>query len=246
MNRYKILIEYEGTNYSGWQIQKNSPSIQQAIETAIKKFSGQKVTIWCAGRTDAGVHALAQVAHFDLNHDTYQPQTIINAINYYLKPQPIVILDCALVSNDFHARFAAVKRHYEYIILNRVSSPALEKNRVWHIRKDLDVASMQEAATHLIGIHDFSSFRASQCQALSPIRTIDSADIYTKGNYIYFNISAKSFLHHMVRNIVGTLVQIGLKKISPNDFLEILQTKDRKKAGPTAPAYGLYFKKIDY
>lgn len=245
MTRYKITIEYDGTDFSGWQRQHNASSVQEFIEQAIEKFTGQKTVLYCAGRTDAGVHALGQVAHFDLDGDSLQTNTVVNAINYHLRPKPIVILDCKIVTEDFHARFSAKKRFYEYRILNRHSSPALDEKRVWHIKYPLNVDLMQQAASYLIGQHDFSSFRASQCQAHSPIKTIEAIKI-AKSEYIIIEVEAISFLYHMVRNIVGTLVLAGMNKITPGEVKNILDACDRTKAGVTAPAAGLYFKKVLY
>ncbi|MEQ9115297.1 MAG: tRNA pseudouridine(38-40) synthase TruA [Rickettsiales bacterium] len=244
--RYKVTIEYDGTDFSGWQIQNNSPSIQEAIQKAIKAFSMQDVEVFGAGRTDAGVHALGQVAHFDLLDDKYSEHIIKNAINYHLKPKKIVILDCSKVSQAFHARFSAKKRYYEYKILNRDSAPAIDINKVWHISNKLDARKIAQAANCLVGKHDFTSFRASQCQSSSPIKTIDQILIEQMGEVIKIKVSAQSFLHHMVRNIVGTIYNAGLGKIKPDDMLEILDSKDRKKAGITAPACGLYFTKVEY
>lgn len=245
--RFKIIIEYDGTNYSGWQIQANALSIQESIQKAIKEFSSHTVEIFGAGRTDAGVHARGQVAHFDMpEFCNFSEDTIKNAINYYLKPQPIVVTNCIRVNEEFHARFSAKKRYYGYKILNRDAMPALEYNRVWHISKNLDPKKLAEAAKHLEGQHDFSSFRSSQCQSSNPVKTIDSISISKNEDIISINISAKSFLHHMVRNIVGTIYLAGIGKIPPSHVKNILEARDRKKAGITAPACGLYFLRVDY
>lgn len=245
MPRYKITIEYDGTGISGWQRQINSSSVQQFIEEAIEKFSQEKVTVHGAGRTDSGVHALAQVAHFDLKK-SYPDFIVQRAINHYLKPNRIIITDCEIVNETFHARFSAKKRHYRYIILNRPSPSSIDLDRSWHIREKLDIEKMQQAASILVGEHDFTSFRTMRCQALSPIKTIDEIKIHQEEEKIIVNISAKSFLHHMVRNIIGTIVPVGLGKISVEDISKIIQAKDRKEAGVTAPAQGLYFKKVEY
>jgi len=245
--RFKIIIEYDGTNYSGWQIQANALSIQESIQKAIKEFSSHTVEIFGAGRTDAGVHARGQVAHFDMpEFCNFSEDTIKNAINYHLKPQPIVVTNCIRVNEEFHARFSAKKRYYEYKILNRDAMPALEYNRVWHISKNLDNKKLAEAAKHLEGQHDFSSFRSSQCQSSNPVKTIDNISISKNADIISINISAKSFLHHMVRNIVGTIYLAGIGKILPSHVKNILEARDRKKAGITAPACGLYFLRVDY
>ncbi len=243
--RYKITIEYDGTEFSGWQIQASCRSIQQSIEEAIEKFSSEKVIIHGAGRTDAGVHAIGQVAHFDLEKH-YEPKEVQGAVNFFLKPNPIIITNCEIVDENFHARFSAIQRVYKYIILNRKDPSVFYNERAWHIRSELDTEKMQEAANFLIGKHDFTSFRASQCQAASPIKTIDQINIFTEDEIIYILVEAKSFLHHMVRNIVGSLILVGLKKWSPEDMRTVLEAKDRRKAGQTAPACGLYFMKVVY
>jgi tRNA pseudouridine38-40 synthase len=246
MTRYKLIIEYDGTNFCGWQRQKDKLSVQEVIETAIKTFSNQQITVHVSGRTDAGVHALGQVMHFDLEGDHFSSYNVMNAMNFYLRPQPIVVLECQEIDTEFHARFSAKERHYKYIILNRVPYPTLKKNRVWHVIKKLDINDMQEAANHLIGKHDFSSFRAKLCQASSPIKTLNQIKISAAKDEITFIISAQSFLHHMVRNIVGTLKLVGEGKITPIEVKTILEAQDRKKAGATAPACGLYLERIDY
>ncbi len=245
MPRYKLIIEYNGTNFSGWQTQAHSPSIQQSIEKAIEKFSFQKVNIHAAGRTDAGVHAFGQVAHFDLEK-SYRLKEVQGAINHHLKPLPINIIDCEEVDNVFHARFSAKKRYYRYIILNRKSSSIFSKDRAWHLRDELNFLDMQEAANILIGQHDFTSFRAKHCQAHSPIKTMDEISIFKEKDQVIIDLKAKSFLHHMVRNIVGSLSLVGQGKWNKDDIARILKAKDRQYAAATAPACGLYFVKVDY
>ena len=245
MPRYKIIIEYDGSNISGWQRQAHCSSVQQFIEEAIKKFSKEKVTIHASGRTDAGVHAKGQVVHFDLER-SYSLKEVQGAINYFLKPNKIIIIACEEVNEDFHARFSSLKRHYQYVVLNRKAVSVLDENRSWHIRDELDIKSMQIATKHLLGKHDFTSFRAVHCQAKSPIKTIDKIEIFKDGEKIFFNLKATSFLHHMVRNIVGSLVLVGQGKWQPDDIAKVLEAKDRSKAGATAPACGLYFVKVDY
>ncbi|MDG7056266.1 MAG: tRNA pseudouridine(38-40) synthase TruA [Wolbachia endosymbiont of Meromenopon meropis] len=244
--RYKITIEYNGSNFHGWQKQRHSTnSIQEIIENAIANFSGEKISLHCGGRTDAGVHALGQVAHFDMNKkfDSYK---IRNAINYHLKSVPIVVLNAEIVDNKFHARFSAKKRHYEYRIINRYAPLALEAGYVWQVFNPLEINIMCKAAEYLLGKHDLSSFRSRECQAVSPIRTIDNIEIKQNGSHIYINISAISFLHNQVRIIVGTLVEFGKKKINPKEMLNILKQRKRSHAGITAPSCGLYLLKIDY
>jgi tRNA pseudouridine38-40 synthase len=245
MPRYKIIIEYDGSNISGWQRQAHCASVQQFIEEAIEKFSKEKVTIHASGRTDAGVHAKGQVAHFDLER-SYSLKEVQGAINYFLKPNKIIIIGCEEVNKDFHARFSSLKRHYQYVVLNRKAASVLDENRSWHIRDELNIKNMQMAAKHLLGKHDFTSFRAVHCQAKSPIKTIDEIEIFKEGEKIFFNLKATSFLHHMVRNIVGSLVLVGQGKWQPDDIEKVLEAKDRSKAGATAPACGLYFVKVDY
>jgi len=246
MPRYRIIIEYDGSNYCGWQKQKDLSSVTSEIETAITKFSGESVDVFGAGRTDAGVHAKGQVAHFDLESTKHSPFRIREALNYHLRKRSICIILCEEVTSDFDARFSAIKRHYEYIILNRNARPALEKNRVWHIKNNLDLNLMQQAANLLIGKHDFSSFRSSECQASSPIKTIDYITIKMIGDHIFFNIGARSFLHNMVRNIVGSLKYVGQGKMTLAQFEQGFVSKDRCQMGPTAPAAGLYFMKVEY
>ncbi len=245
MQRNKIIIEYDGTSFAGWQKQINSISIQECLEKAIYALSQERSTIFAAGRTDAGVHALGQVAHFDLKKN-YPTHTIINALNSHLRPHKIVVIDAKLASMEFHARFSARKRYYRYVINNRFSPLALDKTRCWHIRCDMNIEKMQQAAEFLIGTHDFSSFRAIQCQALSPIKTLNFIKIERYDNIIILDFGAQSFLHHMVRNITGTLKMVGSGQCSIDDFKTILLAKDRRKAGITAPAHGLYFMKVDY
>jgi tRNA pseudouridine38-40 synthase len=245
MHRYRITIEYLGTEFCGWQRQKNGISIQETIENAIFSFSGEKVEVFGSGRTDAGVHARGQVAHFDMCKD-WNSEEIFGALNYHLKNRIISIISCEKIDSDFHARFSARERSYKYIILNRSAPPAIDKDLVWHIHKELNLEKMIKASKFFIGTHDFSSFRASECQASSPVKTINKLDIIKIGDYIEINISAKSFLHHMVRNIVGTLVLVGHEKISSEDIVTILEKKQRSEAGPTAPACGLYFMSVTY
>ena len=243
MTRYKINLEYDGTNLIGWQENQDGPSVQSLLMDAIEKFCGVRPTIFGAGRTDAGVHAICMTAHFDLDKEQ-DSETIKRALNFYLINEPVSVLSCEKVSDDFNARFSCVARHYKYVVLNRGAKPVLEKDRVWWVPQNLNINAMRVAAGKLIGNHDFTSFRASECQAKSPIKTLDNIEIITDGDKIIFELSARSFLHHMVRNIVGTLVEIGLGK--PYDIDEILDAKNRKFAGPTAPAAGLYFIRADY
>ena len=243
--KYKITIEYNGTGYVGWQAQPNHSSIQEQIEQAITKFSNEKPSVYGAGRTDAGVHALGQVAHFSLQKE-YNEHSILQSINYFLKDKAIAILNIQKVPEDFHARFSAKKRRYIYKIINRKAPLCLEYNLAWHVHKELDTDKMQKGADFLIGTHDFSTFRASECQAKSAIKTIDKISITQNQESIIFDIVAQSFLHHQVRNIVGTLQQVGLKKWSPQDIQTAKNKKNRQYGGITAPAYGLYFHSVIY
>lgn len=243
MTRFRITLEYDGTDLIGWQENRQGPSVQSVLRDAIYAFCGVRPDVVAAGRTDAGVHAIAMVAHFDLPGD-YTANTVMRAVNFYLVGRPVAILSCYIVPDDFNARFDCVARHYKYIVLNRSAAPVLNKNRVWWVPRALDVAAMRNAATHLVGHHDFTSFRATQCQAKSPIKTLDVCNITADGDNIIFEFSARSFLHHQVRNMVGTLVEIGLGK--PYDIDEIFAARARSAAGPTAPASGLYFISADY
>lgn len=243
MTRYKVVLEYDGTDLIGWQENRQGPSVQSVMKDAIEKFCGVRPDIVGAGRTDAGVHATAMTAHFDINGD-HSAQTVMRALNFYLTEKPVSVLSCEVVSDEFNARFDCTARHYKYIVLNRGAAPVLQKNRVYWVPRKLNIDAMRVAAEKLIGNHDFTSFRATQCQAKSPIKTLDRIEIIQNGDQIIFEFSARSFLHHMVRNIVGTLIEIGLGKAY--DIDEILATRNRSAAGPTAPASGLYFIHADY
>jgi tRNA pseudouridine38-40 synthase len=246
MIRYKIILEYEGTPFVGWQFQTEGLSVQAVVEEAILKFSSEKVRIESAGRTDAGVHAQGQVAHFDLSK-LLKPYKIREGLNFYLRPYPVVILSCEIVDMKFHARFSAIKRAYRYIILNRKAPPALEKKRVWWVPKPLDVETMNKAAQYFVGQHDFTSFRAAGCQASSPIRTLEYFKVKSASeDQVWFEVEARSFLHHQVRNMVGSLKWVGEGKWKAEDLLNALQKKTRAAAGPTAPPEGLYFLKAVY
>ena len=243
MTRYKVILEYDGTDLIGWQENRQGPSVQSIMKDAIYGFCGARPDVVGAGRTDAGVHAVAMTAHFDIDGN-FDANTVMRALNFYLNNKPVSVLNCEIVSDEFNARFDCVARHYKYIVLNRSASPVLNKNRVYWVPRKLNIDAMKMAAQKLIGNHDFTSFRASECQAKSPIKTLDKIEISQNGDEIIFEFSARSFLHHMVRNIVGTLIEIGLGK--PYDIDEILSAKNRSAAGPTAPADGLYFIRADY
>lgn len=246
-NRYKLTIEYNGEPYCGFQRQflPEKRSIEEVLIGAIKKLSGEEVKIATCGRTDAGVHALAQVIHFDLSKE-FTTHQILMGLNHYLRSESIAAIACKKVDKNFHARFSTKMRHYRYIILNRQAPAIIEKNRLWHIPRILDTKLIKHAAAFLVGEHDFSSFRDRECQAKSAVRTISSIMIRKEDDKIYIDVSAKSFLHHMVRNIVGTLAYVGLKKIEVSAIPKILAAKNRIVSGPNAPAYGLYFLRADY
>ncbi len=243
MTRYKLNLEYDGTNLIGWQENRQGPSVQSLVRDAVQRFCCVRGDVIAAGRTDAGVHAVNMTAHVDLP-GTPDATTVMRALNFYLNNSPVAVLACHRVSDDFHARFSCVRRHYKYVVLNRRAAPKLMAGRVWWVPRDLNIDAMRAAATRLIGQHDFTSFRAALCQAKSPIKTLDTIEIYRDGDRVIFEFSAQSFLHHMVRNIVGTLVEIGLGK--NYDIDDILAARQRAAAGPTAPAAGLYFMCADY
>ena len=245
MPRYRITIEYDGTPFLGWQVQPNGAAVQGRIEAALARFSSENAAVRGAGRTDAGVHAMGQVAHFDLAR-TWEPFKVREALNFHLKPDPIVILDAVEAAPDFDARFSATARHYLYRILTRRSPPVLERNRVWWVPRPLDAAAMAEAARHLIGRHDFTTFRASSCQARSPVKTLDRLEVMHTGDEIRIEVSARSFLHHQVRSFVGSLKHVGEGRWQPNDLKASLEARDRTACGALAPAPGLYLVRVDY
>ena len=245
MPRYKLTIEYDGTGLVGWQRQPSGASVQAALEDAFAKFCGETVRVHGAGRTDAGVHALAQCAHVDLAR-LYAEDTIRGALNYHLRPTPISVLAAEPATPDFDARRSAIGRVYRYRILNRRSPPMLDRMRVWHVAAPLDLAAMRAGARHLLGLHDFSTFRDSLCQAKSPVKTLDLLDVTRAGDEIHIEARARSFLHHQVRNMAGTLKLVGLGRWSPDDVATALAAKDRRAGGPTAPAEGLYLVEVRY
>ena len=245
MQRYKIKIEYDGTSFVGWQFQKNGPSIQQAIQEAIFNLSKERVIITGAGRTDSGVHALAQIAHFDLKKKI-KKKRLLPAINQNIGNKPITILKISKTSKKFHARFDAKKRTYQYIIINRQSPLALQKNKAWHIRKKLDLKIMKKGGKMLLGTHDFSTFRASSCGAKSPIKTMEKISIKKNKEKITLKFTSKSFLQQQVRSMVGCIKYLGEGKWNLNTFKNSLKSKNRAKCAPPAPACGLYLAKIKY
>ena len=245
MHRMLLRIEYDGTPFVGWQSQENGKSIQNEIEVAAQKLTTKPTPIQGAGRTDAGVHAMGQAAHLDVPL-TYSTYSIMMGMNSYLRTLPISILSAKIVDTDFNARFDAVERCYLYRISNRKAPPSLNAFRVWHLSNELNIEAMKHAAQYLIGKHDFTSFRASQCQANSPIRTIKILEIKRIEDEIHFIVVAKSFLHNQVRNIVGSLIEVGKQRWKPSKIKDILSLKDRKVAGPTAPPHGLYLRDVVY
>jgi tRNA pseudouridine38-40 synthase len=245
MPRYRMTIEYDGLGFVGWQRQENGLSVQQVLEEAIGRFCGEAVTLACAGRTDAGVHARGQVAHFDLGREVRE-ETVRDAVNFHAKPHRVAVLRVERVGEDFHARFSARGRAYLYRIVNRRAPLALDKSRAWWVPAPLDEKAMRAAAAHLVGRHDFSTFRASLCQAASPVKTLDVLDVWRDGEEIRLNARARSFLHHQVRNMVGTLKLVGEGKWTPDDVRAALAARDRRRGGPTAPACGLYLMEVSY
>ena len=244
MPKYKITIEYDGSNYVGWQRQDNGISIQESIEKAIIQLTGEKIIIFGAGRTDAGVHALGQVAHFDLKKN-FNTDNIRDGLNQYLRPQPISVLKAEEVNDDFHSRFSAKSRTYQYNISNRRAPLTIDKNKSWAVFKNLDVNKMEFEAKHFLGNHNLDAFRSAHCQSKSAIKTIDSILIIKKNENIFIRVSAKSFLHSQVRIMVVTLVEIGKGKIIKS-IKRIIEEEKRSQAGITAPACGLYLIAVEY
>jgi tRNA pseudouridine38-40 synthase len=245
MPRYKLTIEYDGTPFCGWQVQAGQPTVQGVLAEAFARFCGEEVTVSGAGRTDAGVHATGQVAHVDLSRD-WRPDQVRDAMTAQLRPHPVAVLAAERVAADFDARFSAVKRHYLYRLVNRRPDLALDRDRAWRVPKRLDAARMHEAAQRLLGRHDFSTFRAAECQAASPVKTLDRLDVARDGDAIRITTSARSFLHHQVRSMVGSLVRVGEGVWSPDDLEAALKAADRRRCGPMAPACGLYLVAVDY
>ena len=245
MPRYKLTIEYDGAPFVGWQRQDNGPSVQAALEEAAFAFCGERVAMHGAGRTDAGVHAAGQVAHVDLEH-AHDAGTVQAAINFHLKPQPVVITEAAVVPADFHARFSATARRYRYLILNRRAPPALDRGRVWHVPVALDRDAMAGAAALLVGRHDFNSFRSTACQAASSLKTLDRLDVTRHGDRIAIDVAARSFLHNQVRILAGTLQLVGRGQWTRRDVEQALLARDRTRAGPTAPPQGLCLMEVRY
>ena len=245
MPRYKLVIEYGGAPFVGWQVQDNGLSVQAVLTAAIAAFSGETVAVHGAGRTDAGVHATGQVAHVDLAK-AWDTDTVRDAVNAHLRPHPVAVLSAEAVAPDFDARFSATKRHYLYRIVNRRADLALDRLRAWRIGRPLDSAAMHAAAQRLVGRHDFTTFRAAECQAKSPVKTLDRLDVERDGEEIRIHASARSFLHTQVRSMVGSLALVGEGRWSADDLARALAARDRTACGPVAPPDGLYLMKVEY
>ena len=245
MPRYRLTIEYDGGPYNGLQAQAGQPSVQASVEAAVKAFCGETLRLHAAGRTDSGVHATGQVVHIDLERD-WPADTVRDALNAHLVRQTITVLDAVQVGEDFHARFSAQERRYLYRILARRGPPALERGKVWHVRKPLDAEAMHEAAQALLGLHDFTTFRDIACQAKSPVKTLDVATVERVGQEVRLVFAARSFLHRQVRSMTGSLVEVGLGRWSAEDLKAALDACDRTACGPVAPATGLYLTEVVY
>ena len=245
MPRFKLTIEYDGSGFAGWQRQENGSSIQQALEDAVFALTSEAAIVHGAGRTDAGVHALGQVAHVDLSRP-WEPWRLREALNAHLTGRPVAVLKAERAGDEFDARRDADRRHYLYRIVNRRAPLALELNRAWPIKRALNAADMHEAAQALIGKHDFSTFRDSQCQANSPLRTLDAIEVMREGEDIACRVSARSFLHRQVRSMVGSIVEVGFGKWRTADLRAVLEAADRARCGPVAPACGLYLERVVY
>ena len=245
MPRYKLLIEYDGAPFSGWQTQADRLTVQGALTAAVTALTGEETLVQGAGRTDAGVHARAQVAHVDLGR-AWETDTIRDALNAHLRPHPVAVLAAERVGDDFNARMSAIKRHYRYVIANRRPDLTLERGQAWRIPRPLDVPAMHEAAQRLVGKHDFTTFRSTECQAKSPVKTLDQLDVVRDGDHVYVIASARSFLHNQVRSMVGSLVMVGDGKWSADDLAAALAARDRTACGQVAPPDGLYLMSVDY
>ena len=245
MPRYKLTIEYDGTPFVGWQVQDNGASVQGILADAVLGFAGERAVVGGAGRTDAGVHALGQAAHVDLTKD-WPPDTVRDALNAHLRPHPIAVILAERVADDFDARFSAIKRHYRYRIVNRRADLALDQHRAWRVPRPLDAAAMHDAAQRLVGRHDFTTFRSTECQAKSPVKTLDRLDVTRDGDEVRVATMARSFLHNQVRSMVGSLVHVGEGKWSADDLGAALAGRDRSSCGQVAPPQGLYLVRVEY
>jgi tRNA pseudouridine38-40 synthase len=245
MPRYKLTIEYDGTSFVGWQVQDNGASVQGILAEAMLAFTGERAAVGGAGRTDAGVHALGQVAHVDLAKD-WPPDTVRDALNAHLRPHPIAVLLAERVDDTFDARFSAIRRHYRYRIVNRRADLALDAQRAWRVPRPLDATAMHNAAQRLVGRHDFTTFRSTECQAKSPVKTLDRLDVTREGDEVDIIAVARSFLHNQVRSMVGSLVHVGESKWSAEDLAAALAARDRTACGQVAPPQGLYLVRVEY
>ena len=245
MPRYKLTIEYDGAPFRGWQVQNDDLTVQGALQTAAKSLSGEDVLVYGAGRTDAGVHALGQVAHLDLTKP-FRADQVRDGLNAHLRPHPIGVLAAEIVDENFEARFSAIRRHYRYRIVNRRADLAIDLGRAWRVPKPLDTDAMHRAAQQLVGKHDFTTFRAMECQAKSPEKTLETLDVARDGDNVTIATSARSFLHHQVRSMVGSLAWVGEGRWSADDLKSALDARDRAACGPVAPPEGLYLVKVDY
>jgi len=245
MPRYRLDLEYDGGPYKGFQAQGALPTVQASIERAVTGFCGEALRLQAAGRTDTGVHALHQVVHIDLER-AWKPEVVRDALNAHLVPEPIAVIAASLAPEGFHARFSAKGRRYLYRIVNRMAPPSLEKGRVWHVKKPLDEAAMGQAAQALIGHHDFTTFRDVDCQARTPMKTLDVARVWREGDEVRLEFAARSFLHRQVRSMTGSLAEVGAGRWTPADLAAALEARDRTACGPVAPAEGLYLAGVDY
>lgn len=245
MPRYRLILEYDGSPFVGWQRQTNGLSVQEVVETALKGVCGEAPTIRGAGRTDAGVHASGQVAHVDLSR-AWRPDVLRDAVNAHMRPHPVAVTAAMVAADDFDARHSAVRRHYEYRLINRRAPLTLQRDRAWLVKRKLDAGAMHEAAQILVGRHDFSTFRDSECQAESPIRTMERFDVMKDGDLILMTLSARSFLHRQVRSMVGSLEHVGSGRWTADDLRRALEARDRTWCGTVAPAAGLYLMSVDY
>ena len=245
MPRYRLTLEYDGSGFHGWQRQRHGPSVQALLEEALRRFCGEMASVLAAGRTDSGAHALGQVVHVDLAGD-WPARTVRGAVNSHLRPAPVVVLEAARVRDDFHARFSATGRTYLYRILDRGSPPCLERGRVWHRARGLHTGAMAEAARQLVGRHDFSTFRDAQCQAASPVKTLDALAVWRRGDLVLVRARARSFLHRQVRGMVGSLAHVGEGRWSAAELRAALEARDRRACGIVAPACGLYLESVAY
>jgi tRNA pseudouridine38-40 synthase len=245
MPRYKLTIEYDGTPFIGWQAQDSGVSVQGVITDAVAAFAGERAAVAGAGRTDTGVHALGQVAHVDLARE-WDGGTVRDALNSHLRPHPVAVLTAERVAEEFDARFSAIKRHYLYRVVNRRADLTLEQNRAWRVPRPLDDKAMNDAAQKLVGKHDFTTFRAAECQAKSPLKTLDRLDVTRYGDELRIRASARSFLQHQVRSMAGSLIHVGEGKWSADDLATALAARDRARCGQVAPPHGLYLVRVDY